>query len=111
MPSSRKPKQESVLRVLGRTGARPINSQAQVVAGVTRQAAKANLQQQLKGIRTQIRSTADPALLEQLEAKAKDLHIRVRFGAAPHVDQRAISKAAKALERAQWERANRRGKK
>jgi hypothetical protein len=112
MPSQRKPKQqESVLRKLGRVGARPINSQAEVVAGVGRQNAKTKLRQQLKEVRAKIQATANPALREELQSEAKLLYARAQFGPSPRVDKRAVERAVRALEHAKWARENSRGRK
>lgn len=105
-PPHKARKQESTLRKLARAGARPVDAQAEAVAGVKRQSTKAKVQERLKEVRAKLQKATDPLLRSELEAEVKRLYARARFGTTPNTDQRAIERATRALERAKWEREN-----
>jgi len=93
---------------LGLTRAVPINSQAARVIDARRTKELEEIRSRIKLLNKAMRREKDPGARERLDAECSRLKILLSGQVMPATGPRAMEKARKQLERARWERENRR---
>ena len=109
MPKNRtRRKATSSLVKLGQSLAVPVNWQAARVLDATRQKEREELQSRIKQLNKAIRKERDPAARERLIEESEGLKRALSAPCSPGIGVGAMERARRQLERAKWERENRR---
>lgn len=106
MPPPKLRRSESVLRLLGRTDAQPVDALASRVTKSIAPDKKKALRKEVASLRSQAAEAGDDAQRTAMLLEANRLRDKVEGRPNPSISAAAVKRAGKAMESAKWRRSS-----